>query len=266
MGNPCCCGAQYPTWAPHRGPTLSAEKYGVRNRGGEVRFENWVLQNPCDEGTFKFVAFGRYTSGLRKGQSAVGKWPKILSHTFFQLPCCTTHDDDCDYGHSISKSLRNEVFISHLVLPIVAAFNAFMKQNAAFTNVLDKVSLTIPEVWSVKRARQSELLDTEMLIEPYLPSYTKFNSNSGWSDTSTQLSRAIQALSHFSYHYTDGCALLCDLQGGIHHSSVILTDPALLSPSREFGPSDLGWKSILSFFDGHHCTAFCSPHWLSPPP
>lgn len=45
----------------------------------------------------------------------------------------------------------------------------------------------------------------------------------------------MQALSHFSYHFSDGNLLLCDLQGGIAQDHIILTDPVILSKERKFG-------------------------------
>jgi Alpha-kinase family len=56
----------------------------------------------------------------------------------------------------------------------------------------------------------------------------------------------MQALSHFSYHSTDGKYLLCDLQGGFYSASssnstnIVLTDPVVNSTDACFGASDLG--------------------------
>ncbi|KKY37459.1 putative elongation factor 2 kinase [Diaporthe ampelina] len=55
------------------------------------------------------------------------------------------------------------------------------------------------------------------LVEPFIRNFQKFNNNAGrvyfqgtpWSD-------ALQALSHFSYHYSRCQMLLCDIQGGAY--------------------------------------------------
>jgi hypothetical protein len=57
----------------------------------------------------------------------------------------------------------------------------------------------------------------------------------------------MQALSHLSYHVSRGQYVLCDLQGGIHCEGVILTDIAVLSRKRRFGPTDAGPPGIWNF-------------------
>ena len=37
----------------------------------------------------------------------------------------------------------------------------------------------------------------------------------------------MQALSHYSYHFSDGQRLVCDLQGGHYGEYYILTDPVI---------------------------------------
>lgn len=58
--------------------------------------------------------------------------------------------------------------------------------------------------------------------------------------------------------------IVCDLQGRFklnHHafnkSRFVLTDPAISSRKREYGPTDLGAKGIESFFASHVCNKFC---------
>lgn len=38
----------------------------------------------------------------------------------------------------------------------------------------------------------------------------------------------MQSLSHFGYHVTGGNYVLCDLQGGVYHREVVLSDPVIL--------------------------------------
>lgn len=76
----------------------------------------------------------------------------------------------------------------------------------------------------------------------------------------------MQALSHFSYDYSDGQLLLCDLQGTIRSGGkgAVLTDPVILSCSHSYGKTDLGPKGISTFFARHTCSSFCDGNWKLP--
>lgn len=103
------------------------------------------------------------------------------------------------------------------------------------------------------------------LIEPFIQNYHKFNSNTGWTDArTTDWSLAMQALSHFSYHVSGGNYVLCDIQGGVYQQEVVLSDPAILSRTYEYGETDLGPEGISAFFSNHACSKYCRPHWTAP--
>lgn len=71
------------------------------------------------------------------------------------------------------------------------------------------ITMNVPEIWTCAKGV------TNAIIEPFIPNFTKFNSNSGWIlDTDSERGHILQALSHFSYHISGGQLLLCDLQGG----------------------------------------------------
>ncbi len=76
----------------------------------------------------------------------------------------------------------------------------------------------------------------------------------------------MSAFSHFSYEASDGELVLCDLQGGVGSSGFVLTDPAINSVGRRYGPTDLGINGITSFFAHHKCNEFCRSSWRVPPP
>ena len=78
------------------------------------------------------------------------------------------------------------------------------------------------------------------------------------------VSWTMQALSHYSYHFSDGERLVCDLQGGYYGDNYILTDPikaALAYPeystaSRiEFGNEEcfVGWLPATCQACGARC-------------
>lgn len=109
------------------------------------------------------------------------------------------------------------------------------------------------------------------LVEPLIRNYTKFTSNSGWiDDTASWEVRAMAAFSHFTYYKSGRKLIVCDLQGRYRHdrsgrkSRFELTDPAICSTHRGYGPTDLGEKGIDSFFANHECNEFCQSHWSKP--
>lgn len=61
-----------------------------------------------------------------------------------------------------------------------------------------------------------------------------------------------------------GNYVLCDLQGGIYRHELVLSDPVILSQTREYGVTDLGRDGISSFFSQHDCNNFCRPNWTKP--
>jgi len=111
------------------------------------------------------------------------------------------------------------------------------------------------------------------LVEPFIRHYAKFSSNSGWI-ASTSCALAMEAFSHYTYHLSGGSLLVCDLQGRYRYnkfnkreSRYELTDPAICSIDRLYGPTDLGEKGIDTFFFNHKCNQFCNLNgelWLRP--
>ena len=75
---------------------------------------------------------------------------------------------------------------------------------------------------------------------------------------STEWAKALQSLSHFSYHFTNGEMIVCDLQGAIEDDIVVLTDPVIISKSGSYGPTDLGAKGIETFFFRPHAKFFAA--------
>lgn len=140
---------------------------------------------PFAEGTFKVCRKARYQDGHRRGETAIVKQFKQGSP--FE-----------------ERYFQEELNIVREAERIVAAFNE--------TGVLGRrrVRVNIP---NIARAYKSGV---NYLIEPFIEGFQKFNSNTGWADTSSQAAQAMQALSHFSYHFSKREFLLCDVQGGIY--------------------------------------------------
>ncbi|AEO66547.1 uncharacterized protein THITE_2114702 [Thermothielavioides terrestris NRRL 8126] len=219
-------------------PAAAQSDSGRYNRSSRATFTDDALNNPFAEGAFRWVAKGRYTRGERQGQACVAKWFKtgvVFESDYFTLDI-----------KAIDKALE-----------IVNRFNELGIVNKP-------VKINVPEVWTFDEDAAYEWAGAKVLCEPFIQNYQKFNSNSGWNDDSRAWGEVMQALSHFSYHITGGNHVLCDLQGGIYQYSVVLSDPVILSRTRQYGVTDLGPPGISSFFSQHSCNRYCRPNWTQP--
>jgi hypothetical protein len=190
-------------------------------------------------GAFKNVYLGTYASGNRNGSKCVSKVFKegsVFEVSYFD----------------------NEIQVVNKTIEIVDRFNA--------DNIIPQmIWVNQPGVW------QNEVTGEKSLIEPFIANFEKFNSNTGWTpDHTNKWIEIMQALSHYSYHISNAQILLCDLQGGVRTSrdptkrGFIVTDPVIMSNSRDYGPSDLGAEGISTFFARHSCTQYCGIQWSRP--
>ncbi len=116
--------------------------------------------------------------------------------------------------------------------------------------------------------------NVKYLVEPLVRHFEKFTSNNGWIADVNEVGWAVlamEAFSHYTYHQSGGQLIVCDLQGRYRFSKFSktkcrfeLSDPAISSRRRTYGPTDLGEKGIESFFHNHVCNKFCQSHWQRP--
>lgn len=208
------------------------------NNASCAAFFNHDLERPFQSGGFRWVAKGRYTEGIRKGEDCVCKWFKtgaVYESIFFSL----------------------DIKANSKALYLIKEWN-----SRHFINKV--VKLNMPEIWTFESSGNSSWHGRKVLQEPFIHNYTKYNSNSGWVENETPWPRVMQALSHFSYHISGRQYLLCDLQGGEGSDALVLTDPCIISETKEFGVTDLGTKGISSFFSNHKCNEFCLKEWVVP--
>jgi hypothetical protein len=102
-------------------------------------------------------------------------------------------------------------------------------------------------------------------IEPRLKEaeYKRFNANTG---VITELRPALEAFVHFTYEFTRGYLVVCDLQGIELNNEFLLTDPAIhcIDPLR-FGRTNFGENGINQLFlANHRCNDICKKLKLSP--
>jgi len=208
------------------------------NNATEASFSYDDLDHPFAEGSFRWVAKGQYTEGQRKGEACVTKWFKS-GFTF------------------------EEEFYAKDIKAVDKALEILEKWNSK--GFIDKhIHLNKPEVWTFKQDARKKWAGSKTLIEPFIENYQKWNSNSGWNDSSLPWPKVMQAVSHFSYQASFGQLVLCDLQGGQYSDGIVLTDPVILSRCKVFGPTDLGAPGISTFFCRHVCNEFCRSSWLKP--
>lgn len=186
-------------------------------------------------GAFRDVHVGTYDLGPRTGERCVRKTFKsgaTFEDKFFDLDI---------------KAMRKAA-------ELIARFNQEVGAGRW-------VYVNECEVWEAMNEAQGGK-NERWLIEPMIEGdYAKFNSNSGYVKDDTDF---MQALSHFTYHCTNGEYVVCDLQGGRYPDCYVLTDPVVLSRRKEFGPTDLGQAGIENFFQHHVCGRCCHRHWKFP--
>src|SRR5207244_13472270 len=101
-------------------------------------------------------------------------------------------------------------------------------------------------------------------VEPKLPNtdYKRFNANTA---VITGLRPTLEACVHFTYEYTKGYLVVCDLQGIELTDEFKLTDPAIhCIDSLRFGRTNFGKEGINQLFlANHRCNDICKMLKLS---
>lgn len=119
---------------------------------------------------------------------------------------------------------NNDINAVSKAAELIAAFNQINFGFGAKTIYLNR-----PTVWESVYP-DSTGKKSKKLVEPMLEGeFMKFNSNSGYTNGSDYM----QAISHYSYHYSNGHHLLCDLQGGHYKDAYVLTDPVIMSSDNQ---------------------------------
>lgn len=183
------------------------------------------------EGAHKTVCEGHYVSGERRGQSCVVKSFK-----------------SGDVYNSVAYNMDLKALTE--AKRIITAFNRHVRPARP-------VYINDARVW--RRDKDGAAL----LVEPRIVgTFRHFNSNTGYEADGCM---TMAALSHFSFHFSGGRHLLCDLQGGQYHDHYILTDPVIISTTAGiYGPTDLGKRGIEQFFSQHQCSRMCRQDWAWP--
>ena len=186
----------------------------------DVRIQSEVL----GKGTFRVCLAGTFVGGTRNGQEAACKRFKpeyrSLDNEFFQFDFC----------------------ISDKVIEVATSWNDFCDHGKEI----------LVNRGSIHYSRSG----IRYLVEPLIRFFEKYTANNGWiANTNAWQVRCMEAFAHYSYHYSGGQLLVCDIQGRYRHnrydsgkSRFELGDPAICSVTRRYGPTDLGRKGHRLFF------------------
>jgi len=135
-----------------------------------------VSRDVFASGTFKLVYKGTYTDGINRGKACVAKEFK------------TGAVDEESY-------FKEELDVCAATATIINTFN-----EGGYIN--RSIYLNILTVWTFLCGMK---IGQKHLLEPMIDHFEKFNSNSGWvSETRQAWGEAMQALSHFSYDFSNG--------------------------------------------------------------
>ncbi|KAK8069936.1 hypothetical protein PG994_006552, partial [Apiospora phragmitis] len=213
------------------------QRFSIRTPGSEELAQQVEIHlAPYAEGKFKLVCGGRFTIGPRAGQPCVAKTFKARHGSF-------------------DEQLAGEYRVIRCAQALVEAWN-----NAGV--VQQPVCVLAPQVMTSDDGTKER-----RMVEPFIPGYRKHNNNNGYVMPSFDpWNEVMQAVSHFSYHISDGARLLCDVQGGPAKNVYVLTDPAVHSDGNHYGETDLGKPGMQRFFATHRCNKFCRSDWKKPVP
>ena len=185
-------------------------------------------------GQFRIAYAATYIGGNRNGQEAVAKCFKR------------------QYAPLEDEFFRSDYQIADRAIEYAGQWNSICENKK-------EILMTKGDVATMDNRKY--------LMEPLIRYCTKFTSNNGWiasqDDEGWQV-LAMEAFTHYTYYRSGGQMIVCDLQGRYRYDRsksnkcrFELTDPAICSRNRNYGPTDLGEKGIESFFANHCCNRFC---------
>ena len=144
---------------------------------------------------------------------------------------------------------------------VIKQLRAYSQPNLENSVNLAKCAQQMAEKWNrinsyIQINFAQPIIKENLLIEPYIGEFTKFNDNNGNTNGDQ-----IDAFTHFTFHESGGEYIICDLQG-VKSSTFFptiykLSDPAVCSKNQSMGSTDTGSDGINSFFKEHKCTVFC---------
>ncbi|PKC67373.1 kinase-like protein [Rhizophagus irregularis] len=153
---------------------------------------------------------------------------------------------------------RNNSFEKYIEAIEISTIASFL--STEFNLIAERKDLSKVKFLNVKllRCGTIDFSIRYYTIEPKLHNmeYKRFNANTG---VITELRPILEAFVHFTYEYTKGYLVVCDLQGIELTNEFLLTDPAIhCIDSLRFGSTNFGKEGINQLFLANHkCNDIC---------
>ncbi len=140
---------------------------------------------------------------------------------------------------------------------LAAGFNSF----SGTTFPLKYTDLYVGPVTRRSGSVLSPQLNEYCTVEDYIPGqFNKWCNNYGFISPEAKSSHtSMPAFMHWSWCNSSGEEMISDLQGvrSDNPQCYTLTDPAMLSLTNSYGPTDMGVEGMAMFFLDHKCNLFC---------
>ncbi|GES94005.1 kinase-like domain-containing protein [Rhizophagus clarus] len=165
-----------------------------------------------------------------------------------------------EYLHGAKQSNSIEKYLEAVEIPIVANFLSKQFNYIAGRKKIPKVNFLTVKLLRCNTNDCTQYYTIEQRLKNAV--YKRFNTNTG---VITELRHTLEAFVHFTYEYTKGYLVICDLQGIELNNEFLLTDPAIhcIDPLR-FGSTNFGENGIKQLFlANHRCNDICKKLKLS---
>jgi hypothetical protein len=211
----------------------------------ELKNQNYFNKSNLFSNSFSFkIAYQPFSAGTEK-----------CAYYAIDIKSNSTKEMVIKEYHHIRRCNPLEKYLEAVEVSAVACFlstkfNLIAKQkNIPKINFLDVKLL---------RSGTIDVHTRYYAIEPQFQGaeYKRFNTNTG---VITELRSTLEAFVHFTYEYTGGYLVVCDLQGIELNDEFLLTDPAIhcIDPLR-FGGTNFGIKGINQLLlANHRCNDIC---------
>ncbi|CAG8711669.1 uncharacterized protein OCT59_002205 [Rhizophagus irregularis] len=156
---------------------------------------------------------------------------------------------------NVGKCNPLEKYLESVEVSSVAIF-----LSTEFNRITERKKIPKINFLDVKLLRNGTIINDHQYysIESKLENaeYKRFNTNSG---VITEFRLTLEAFVHFTYEYTEGYLVVCDLQGIELDDKFLLTDPAIhCIDSLRFGGTNFGEDGINKLFlANHRCNDIC---------
>ena len=237
---------------------MSSYIYKVFNNNKYEKTEYYAIfeKSPFEIGACRFCYKGFIYKDGKKSQPNIFPSGKCVVKVFREKVAKTSDDLNEDFKNIFFSIYMSETFNSnHYYLDQKIYFNkpylAYLYEHGSFELL---GFIPIKDKDSMAKIKQDEW----MAVEPFLDGeFKKYVSNTGLTYKFTENDEIIPFFMHWVWNYYEGEKVISDIQGIKRYNSYELTDPAVQSINREYGPTDLGCYGLLAFLIRHKCNKFC---------